>query len=77
MNLGDQILDDPSLEFPLKSWMIVNHKGFVLCLQCPIDRVGRDGSQYYLALRPKRSSRKTAARWLRAHRQCGFDGLMT
>lgn len=75
MNLGDQILDDPSLEFPLKPWMIVNHKGFVLCLQCPIHKTGRYGEEYYLALRPKRSSRRTAVKWIRDHRRCGFKGL--
>ncbi len=59
----------------LKPWMDVNHKGYVLCLMCPMDKFGRNGEQYYLALRPKRAKRATAVRWMRAHRRCGFEGL--
>ena len=60
----------------LRPWMVVNDKGFVLCLMCPIAKTGRAGDEYYLALRPKRSSRRTAANWFRSHRHCGFEGLM-
>lgn len=59
----------------LKPWMVVNHKGMVLCLQCPTGRIGQSGDHYYLGLR-KRAKRVTAIRWMRAHRQCGFEGLM-
>lgn len=59
----------------LKPWMVVNDKGLVLCLMCPIHKTDRHGIEYYLALRPKRSSRRTCVNWMRAHRKCGFEGL--
>lgn len=59
----------------LKPWMHVNDKGYVLCLMCPMDKYGRHGEQYYLALRPKRSKRITAINWFKAHNKCGFEGL--
>ena len=65
----------------LKPWMIVNHRGYVLCLMCPMDKTVIDRKSgatihYYRGIRPKKVTRKRYANWLRAHRRCGFEGLM-
>lgn len=66
---------NPDTDVMLAPWMIVNHLGYVLCLMCPMDKYGRHGEQYYLALRPKRSKTMTAINWMHAHQVCGFEGL--
>ena len=75
MRLGDQILDDVP-DMMLKPWMVENGNGWILCLMCPMEKWTERSGRYYRGIRHARKSRNQMARWMRAHRRCGFEGLM-